>query len=183
MEAPREAEAIATAALVAIIGGLLLPKALFVSLDRGILVWIVTCVSCGVIASSLATLTIRFSIVSAASASFIMSASIIGFMIVRWIVTRLQTANEMVVFIPLGSGAIYNPLEPMALLFTSALLLISFIASFALICVSTLASRPLVSAAVRVFRFGPEGVTQVGRILTAIVSVVAATVALWGAFE
>jgi hypothetical protein len=125
----------------------------------------------------------RFWLQASAISAFAMTAASIGFIIVRWLVSRIEHPGE-VLFIPsLGmSGTVINPLDPDTFVRLEYLFVIASIASFCLIFLSALAGRLLGRAAVWLFKFGAERMERVGRLVTATIAVIAGLFALWSAF-
>lgn len=80
---------VSVACAAALVGGLLLPKAAFHGLDRGLLVWLVICVASGVILSNLEPLSVWRGIKASMVASVTMALALIGFYSFRWLVSRI----------------------------------------------------------------------------------------------
>ena len=176
------AEAIATACLVALIAGILLPKALFVSLDRAILVWLVAQVACGLIVGAV-TQPARKLLLSSILPSAALPIAYWGFLVVRWL-SDLAKDPSAGVNIPIfgGSGVGFGPPNSRSLAILAVLALVAFLASYVLILVSAFASRPVQHGVIGLYSFGPDGIRRVQRLVVGLVAVIGSLVLLWGAF-
>lgn len=184
MTQQQETATVAVACLIGILGGLLLPKALFVSLDRGLLVWLVAVISSGIVlGTGAALLNLRQILMRALFVSTFPSVALSGFLVVRWLFSRLIHPEAIAVFIPLGSGAVVDPLSLSALTILSVLFLIGTLASFVVVALAALGANPIVEAAARFWAFGPSGMSRLRRLLGATVAVVGAVIVLWAAFS
>ena len=175
-------EAIATSCLVALIGGVLLPKALFISLDRAILVWLVAQVTCGVIVGAvpLAPKKLLWSCIAPAAC---FPLAYLGFLVVRWLIDLAKDSRagfEIPIFG--GSGVGFGPPNALSLAILATLALIVFVATYVLVTVSAFASRPVQRGAARLYKAGPTGIRRVQQMLIAATAVVGALILLWGAF-
>jgi hypothetical protein len=174
---------VAVACLIGILGGLVLPNALFVSLNRGILVWLVAVICAGIVLGSAPVFSskrqrIHYYLLAALAAP----TSLCGFLIIRWLFSRLLHPESGVVFIPLGSGASINPLEPSALTILSVLFFIGTLGSFVMVSLSALGARPLIDSASRFWKFGPTGMNRLQRLLVATATTIGVVISVWGAF-
>jgi hypothetical protein len=173
-------EAVAASSLIALLGGLLMPPALFISLDRGLLVWIVV-VASGVVLGASVSASVKSTLKTVILPSAVFPITITGYLVVRWLFSWIQHPDTSRVYIPLGSGAIVDPFPVMVGLF--ALMVIGIVSSYIAIVLAAMAARPLLSAATHLYRFGPDGLIAVRKIIVATVSVIAAIILLWGAFS
>ncbi|MBK8919485.1 MAG: hypothetical protein IPM73_15930 [Betaproteobacteria bacterium] len=175
-------EAVATACLVALIAGILLPKALFVSLDRAILVWLIAQIACGLIVGTI-TQPIRKLLLASVLPSAALPIAYCGFLVVRWLIDLAKDSSAGF-SIPIfgGSGVGFGPPTLLSMTILAVLALVAFIASYALILVSAFASRPVQRAIVQLYSFGPDGMRRVQRLLVGLVAIVGSLVLLWGAF-
>jgi hypothetical protein len=170
------------ACAAALIGGLLLPKAAFHSLDRGLLVWIVLCIGSGVILSNLQPLSAWRGLKTSMWVSALMIGAMMGFYWVRWLVSRIININAPRIEIPFGSGASIDILDPAVIPFLIVLLVIFWIGTSIATGIATLSGRLLVAAALKLYAFGPEGVERVHKIIVALAGLVLALVGFWAAF-
>jgi hypothetical protein len=175
-------EAIATACLIALIGGVLLPKALWVGLDRAILVWLVAQITCGVIVGAI-DLPPRKVLWSCVFPSACVPIAYSGFLVVRWLVDLAKNPDAGFK-IPIfgGSGVGFGPPTPTSLAILGALAFFAFVATYVLVSVSAFASRPVQRGIARLYKFGPSGVRRVQQIVVGVCAVVGALILLWGAF-
>ena len=175
-------EAVATACLVALISGVLLPKALFVSLDRAILVWLVAQIACGLIIGAV-TQSIRKLLISSILPSAALPIAYCGFLVVRWLIDLAKDSSAGF-NIPIfgGSGVGFGPPNLLSLTILAALALVAFLSSYVLILVSAFASRPIQRGIVGLYSFGPDGIRRVQLLLVGLVAVISSLVLLWGAF-
>jgi hypothetical protein len=173
---------LAVACIATFVGGLLLPKAMWIGLDRGLLVWLAICVAAGVILSNLQPLSgwrgIRLSML----ASVVLIMALAGFYSVRWLVSRIINIDAPKILIPFGSGASVDILDPSGLPFLLILLALFWIGSSFAIGLATLSGRLLIAGALKLYAFGPDGVERVRKIVVALAGVVLAIVGLWAAF-
>jgi hypothetical protein len=79
-------------------------------------------------------------------------------------------------------GMEFEPKSPVFWVQYGALHLLFFLGTFVTTAVSALASRLLIAGGFAVFKFGPEGVSQLSRLLTGATALVAALFALWAVF-
>lgn len=173
---------IAVAGVTAMIGGLLLPKAMFHSLDRGILVWLVVCIASGIIISNVERLPIRRAIKFAATISGLLWITVVVFYVVRWLVSRIIDIDAPQILIPFGSGARIDLLDPEVFPFIFLLLLIFWFGSSVLVSLTCLSGQLLLAAAQKLYSFGPEGLDRVRKIVAGITVVIVSVLALWAAF-
>lgn len=171
-------EGIAASSLVALLGGLLMPKALYIGLDRGLLVWFVAIVASGIILGAMPNA--RMNVLKAAvMPAAVFPSTIAGFFVVRWLFSWIQSPETFQIFIPFGSGALVDPLAVLTALVV--LMLIGMLASYVVAALAALASGPLMAAALNMYSFGPESIKRVQQIIVGIVGVVGALVLFWGA--
>lgn len=175
-------EAIATACLIALVGGVLLPKALFVSLDRAILVWLVAQITCGVIVGA-AGLTPRKVLSSCVLPSACVPIAYSGFLLVRWLVDKAKNPDAGF-NIPIfgGSGVGFGPPTSASLSILAGLAFFTFVATYVVVSASAFASRPIQKGVARFYDFGPSGVRRVQQIIIGVCAVAGALILLWGAF-
>ena len=169
---------ISAACITTFIGGLLLPKAAWIGLDRGLLVWLVICVSSGIIISNLSHR--KFKVSMLASVIFIMA--LIGYYSVRWLVSRIIDIHAASIKIPFGSGAYIDILEPKAFPFLLILLVLYWIGTSIAIGITASSGRLLIQGALKLYTFGPDGIERIRKIILAISGVVSALLVLWAAF-
>ncbi|OEZ65266.1 hypothetical protein JAB5_12660 [Janthinobacterium sp. HH103] len=178
-------EAVATACLIALIAGILLPKALFFSLDRAILVWLVTQVASGLVVGNV-TQSTRKLIVSSSFPAAALPIGYCGFLVVRWLVDLAKnlSAGFKGFNIPIFglSGVGFGPPDLVSLTILTVLAVVGFLASFVLILVSAFASRSIQRGIIGFYSFGPDGLRRVQRLLLGLVAVIGGLVLLWGSF-
>lgn len=174
-------EAIATACLIALVGGVLLPKALFVSLDRAILVWLVAQITCGVIVGAV-DLPPRKLLSSCVLPSACVPLAYSGFLLVRWLVDKAKNPDAWLVPIPGASGGVINPGTPASIAILAGLALLAFVATYLLVSASAFASRPIQRGVARLYDFGPSGVRRIQQIIVGVCAVAGGLILLWGAF-
>jgi hypothetical protein len=165
-----------------LVGGLLLPKAAFHGLDRGLLVWLVICLASGVILSNLQPLSVWRGLKVSMLTSVVLVLALTGFYSVRWLVSRIINIEASQILIPFGSGASVDILDPRLFPFILLLLALFWIGTSVSIGVATLSGKLLITGALRLYAFGPEGVERVRKIVVALAGVVLSIVALWAAF-
>ena len=170
------------ACVATLIGGLLLPKAAWVGLDRGLLVWLIICFASGVILSNLQPLSIWRGLKMSMLASVVLVFAQIGFYSVRWLVSRIINIDAPHILIPFGSGASVEILDPRAFPFLLILLALFWIGTLFVIGLTTLSGHLLVAGALKLYAFGPDGVERVRKIVAALAGVALSIVALWAAF-
>jgi hypothetical protein len=173
---------VSVACIATFIGGLLLPKAAWVGLDRGLLVWLVICVVSGVILSNLQPFSVWRGLKMSMLASVVLVLALIGFYSVRWLVSRIINIDAPRILIPFGSGASVDILDPRGFPFLLILLVLFWIGTSVAIGVATLSGRLLIAGSLKLYAFGPDGVERVRKIVLALAGVVLAIVALWAAF-
>ena len=174
---------VAVAGVATVIGGLLLPMAMFHSLDRGTLVWLVVCITSGVIISNVEPLSVRRGIKAAMMLSGLLWLTVVAFYVVRWLVSRIIDIDSPQLLVPLGSGVSVNLLVPEVFPFVFILLLIFWVGSTEVVALTTLSGRLLTAAALKQYCFGPEGVDRMRKIVVGIVGVIVSIIALWAAFS
>ncbi len=174
---------IAVAGVATVIGGLLLPKAAFHSLDRGILVWLIACMTSGVILSNVEPLSVRRGIKAAVVVSGLFWLTVLTFYAVRWLVSRIIDIDAPRILIPFGSGEFIDLLDPQVFPFLVVLLLIFWVGSTAVVALTTLSGRLLTAAALKLYTFGPEGLDRVRKIVLAIAGIIGSIIVLWAAFS
>lgn len=174
---------IAVAGFATVIGGLLLPKAMFHSLDRGILVWLIACLASGLIVSNVERLSLGRGIKAAMALSGFLWLTVVLFYAVRWLVSRIIDIDAPQILVPFGSGAKVDLLDPEVFPLVAILLLIFWVGSTAVVAFTTISGRLLTAGALKLYRFGPEGLDRVRKIVVAMIGIVAAVLALWAAFS
>lgn len=174
---------IAVAGFATVVGGLLLPKAMFHSLDRGLIVWLMACIASGVIVSNVERLSLWRGIKAAMAVSGLFWLTVVLFYVVRWLISRIIHIEAPQILVPFGSGASVDLLDPEVFPLVAILLLIFWIGSTAVVAFTTLSGRLLTAGALKLYKFGPEGLDRVRKIVVAIAGVVAAILALWAAFS
>ena len=174
-------EAISVACLVALLGGLVMPKALFLSLDRGLLVWIVSTITSGILIGTIANINIKMQLKASTLPAILFPITISGFLVVRWLFSWMQNGEAERIMIPLGSGAIVDPIPVSIVL--AMLMLIGIAASYVVVALSSLASRPLIGAATSLYAFGPDNIAKIRKIIISIVGIVGGLIVLWSAFS
>jgi len=173
---------VSVACALTLVGGLLLPKAAFHSLDRGLLVWLIICVASGVILSNLQPLSIWRGLKTSMLAAVVLLLALVGFYSVRWLVSRIIDIEAPQILIPFGSGVAVDILDPRRLPFLVMLLVLFWIGTSVATAVATLSGRVLVAGAMKLYEFGPNGVERVRKTIVALAGVVLSVVALWAAF-
>lgn len=173
---------VALACVATLVGGLLLPKAAFHGLDRGLLVWLVICIASGVVLSNLQPLSIRRGLKASSLASVVFILALVGFYSVRWLASRIINIEAAQVKIPFGSGASVDVLDPAVFPFLVVLLALIWIGTSIATAIAMLSGRLLIAGALHLYAFGPDGVEQVRKIVVALAGVVLSVVALWAAF-
>jgi hypothetical protein len=173
---------VAVACAATLVGGLLLPKAAFHGLDRGLLVWLAICVASGVVLSNLQPLSIWRGLKASMLASVVLILALVGFYSVRWLVSRIINIEAARILIPFGSGASVDVLDPRRFRFLIVLLVLFWIGTSVATAVATLSGRLLIAGALKLYAFGPDGVERVRKTVVALVGVVLSIVALWAAF-
>lgn len=172
---------LAAACFLAILGSLCLPYAAFQSMERGIVVWILSCLGSGIVASNIEPLNVRRALLNSALLSTVILLTLLGFYAVRWIATRLKSDHVETILIPFGSGASIDLFDPRLMPVLLVLLFLVVLATSIVIAVAMLAGKTILSAISSAYSFGPEGLLRIRRMLVACTSIVTAALALWAA--
>lgn len=177
---PVPSEQRALACLVGIVGGLLILRAATQSVDRALLVLLLACALAGLVLGGKKRRLLGSIVGSSLLVAFIFSATAVTYLVVRILAGTLAD-----VLIPLFSGislkrdALLTETNQVLLLAFAALL---FVSAFVITVVSSLASRPLLDSAAKLFAAGPEAIERTNKILVGLAATVAALFALWLAF-
>ena len=174
----QQSSRLALACILAIIGGLVIPLAAFVSLVHALALWIAIMLTIGLTAGGIRVRRARTLIGQAALAAILIPASAIGFYWVRWLATWMKDPTNREVMIPMFSGHYAGPTDGYILMGLGALALTAFLASWLLIFLFTAAAAPFSDVCRRVFHFGPEGFNRVNKILTSAAGAVTALLGL-----
>ena len=168
-------EQVALACLVAIVGGLLATKAAHQSMDRAVLVLLMTCIVAGLVLGGRE----RRLLDSVLSSSFAVAVLFALTTAVYFAVVEMVAAHAP----PSGSAPGSLHLAGHDLVEGTLLLAgISCVGSFVMTLLTTLASRPLFSIFAQLFAAGPEAIERTNKILVALSATVAALFALWAPF-
>ncbi|MFZ5759364.1 MAG: hypothetical protein ACOY32_07030 [Thermodesulfobacteriota bacterium] len=177
-EAREISQRIAFSCIIAVIAGLLIPKALTNGLDRALLVWLVYAILAGVVLE--ATLVqgivkhIRISVPSAAT----VTATIVSFYIVRVLASSI--IGTPVIF---ASGVGLTPDNLISFLpYLLVFLAILFAASLFVTTLSSISGGLLIETCGRIWQLGPESLDKTRKLLLSFAGVVAALIVLWGSF-
>src|SRR5687767_14860462 len=107
----REIRIIAAATVIASVGGLIHPAAIHISLSRGIITWLITCMSSGLILGSIMSnrplRLLRFSCVPAA----LLPIAYLLYVLVYWLMASVPDPDR-VTLIPWEGGKFIDPLNP-----------------------------------------------------------------------
>ena len=169
---------VSAALIIAFIGGLLLPKAAWVGLDRGLIVWLVICIATGVILSNLRQRKFKMSML----ASFTFILALIGYYLVRWLISRIINIEAASIEIPFGSGESVDLLDPTGFPYLFILLALFWIGTTITVITTASSGRLLIEAALKLYAFGPEGLERVRKIILALAGIISAILVLWAAF-
>jgi hypothetical protein len=173
----------ASAVLLAIAGGLLLPIAAVHGLNRAILVWLTICLGCGLLLSSRATRAPLPAVMAGASISAVLWGTVIVAYAVQRMIGRAIDPTAPAIPIEMGPGLWIDPLAPGRFAVLLALVVVYFIGSTVVLTSVVLAGRAITAAARSVYRFGPEGFERTRRLVIAIAALLGAVVTLWASFS
>ncbi len=170
------------AGVAVVVAGLLMPKAAYQGLDRGLLVWLIACITSGLIVSN-----VELSVWRGMKAAMLMAGllwlTVAALYAVRWLISRIIQVDAPHIKIPFGSGASVDLLDPEGIPFLIALLGIFWVGSTVVMTLTALSGRLLVATAVKLYDFGPERLDRVRKIIVGMAAVAAALVELWAAFS
>jgi len=170
----------ALACLVGIIGGLLILRAAVQSVDRALLVLLLTCALSGIVLGGR-----RVRLTGSILGSSLLVAVLFSITAITYLAVRILAGALADVQIPLFSGislrreALLTDTNQLVLL---AFAVVLFVAAFIITSVSAFASRPLLAGVAKLFAVGPEAVERANKIIIALTATVAALFALWLAF-
>lgn len=171
-------ERTAAACFVAVVGGIILYKASRVGLDRSTLCWLVISPLCGLILADCPSDTSRIVAKKSLVPAALIWISYAGISFVWLLVSQLNHDDLLLEAI---SATSMRWAQPMWVLLC-ALGVLAFAATFGVIVLSALASRPIVEGTAALFRVGPEGFDRIGKSILGLASIVAAVLSLWAAF-
>jgi len=182
LDSNKSLELLSLAIIITITGGLLLPKAAFHGLDRGLLVWFVVCLSSGIVLGSIHENLLWLRIRRAMLACATLWITVVIFYIIRWLVSRIININAQSIVIPFGSGASIDLFDPRLFWLLGILLVIFWIGSVIVVGITSFSSNLLITGAKKAYEFGPTGFDRLRNIIAGVASTVAAVIALWSAF-
>ena len=172
----------AMASIVAVLAGLLTPKAADQSFGRAMLVWLIGCIASGVIGSNIKEEKMLSVVRYSALVSGVMCISLACYYYLRWLIARILNVGEGDIEISFY-GAVVNLADPSKLLLAGQLLISLWILTIVFIFLVTISGQELKYAARKLYKFGPHGLDKVNKIILAITGIVASIVALWAAFS
>jgi hypothetical protein len=166
-------EILALVALVGVVAGLLVPKALGVSLDRALLVWLVSSIAIGLLQIICENRNIRFTLSASGVGGLSMTIVFLAFCVIRTAIDGLQGGNNLMIS---GSPAIAS--------FGMVIVVAPFL-FFGTLFVSAMTAscnRLLIGAGKKLYLFGADGLEKVGKLVAAIIALVSVVISLWAAF-
>lgn len=170
---------LAAACFLAILGSLCLPYAAFQSMERGIVVWILSCLGSGIVASNIEPLNVRMA--SSAQFSLIKHGYFTHRLLCRTVdcdSSEIGSCRDNPHSFRVRCRRLFHPrLMPVLLV----LLFLVVLATSIVIAVAMLAGKTILSAISSAYSFGPEGLLRIRRMLVACTSIVTAALALWAA--
>lgn len=171
---------IALSCIIAVLGGLLTPKAATHSLDRALLVWLVFIMSSGLILEGAKKTNILSVILTALPVAFFYVLTLIVFFIITYFggaVTGFVGPTMTLGGIELSGKQVLEKLTPLFILLT-----IDFFGSIFLISLVALSGELIMKGLNQLFKAGPEAIERTRKILLGMSALVGALIMLWGAF-
>jgi hypothetical protein len=181
-------ELIGAAGIVCLVTGLLLPSAVYHTLNRGILTLLCGTMGAGLILGSQVGSSVSLLLRSALLPAVLVPLTYLGFLVVRYAASSLVHISSPVIWVPGASGG-YIPIEifserfPIVALLLSIIALAGFVASYVIISLAALGTVPILAGLAHAYKFGEEGIATVQRLIMALVALVAAILALWSALS
>lgn len=170
-------ERIAVGMLVSLVGGFLIAVTLVTShVDRAVIIWLLTVICCGlVVGNTTETFSIRLK--HAALPAAVLSATPVlffYFIVAIALIGNPKTSNPEVSW----TGVSVEAFSLVVIVVVQVVWAVCFLASWAFVMISMIASPSLLVGAQKLYKFGPKGINRVKLIVIGVGAVLAAVLSL-----